>query len=61
MSKSFKGVCFITETSLQAHNLEQQAKGVESVIQTGDYVSNDWLREVVLDLRNQAKALKEGE
>ena len=36
-------------------DLKQQAKGAESVIQTGDYVSNDWLREEVANLREQAK------
>tara|TARA_R110000744_G_scaffold55482_4_gene117283 strand:- start:480 stop:923 length:444 start_codon:yes stop_codon:yes gene_type:complete len=52
---------FLTESpefSLAAHNLEQKIKGIESVIQTGDYVSNKWLREEVENLRNQAKALK---
>jgi hypothetical protein len=48
------------DSILEAHNLEQKIKGIESIIQTGDYVSNKWLREEVENLRSEAKALKEG-
>ena len=42
----------------KAYELEQQAKGIESVINNGDYVSNNWLRYEVIQLRNQSKELK---
>lgn len=41
-------------------DLEQQAKGIESAIDPGDYVSNDWLLEEVILLREQAEQLKSG-
>ena len=64
-NKPFNGANFVTEAAFEAHNLEQQAIGIEDAVNdcahsieaTQVYVAD--LDERSADLRNQAKALKD--